>query len=746
MIRAAGGLAAALLLWSGGTAHAADVLVEAESFADPGGWVVDQQFMDIMGSPYLLAHGMGVPVAPARTQVEFPAPGTYHLWVRTKDWVPSHHPGIFKVVIDGVPAPTVFGNQGQGWIWQKGGTVEVRGKKVNLELSDLTGFDGRCDALYFTTEAAAVPPNEPGEKMEAWRRKLLGMPDVPPSAGQFDVVVVGGGISGTAAAVAAARLGCTVALIHDRPVLGGNNSPEVRVHTGGASSPIVSEINGAYGSNPQDPKWLKEPSGPTQTAERRQKVVDGEQNIKSFLGWHAIRATRQGNRIASVDAKNIQTNEERRFAAPVFIDSTGDGSVGAWVGAEFRVGREAKAEFNEPTAPDQADGMTLGTSLLWGTRETDHETKFPDVPWATEVSKDLAAASGNWTWEYGHYKDTIKDAEEIRDYLLRAIYGSWCTAHNVKDTAKYARTELAWVPYVGGKRESRRLMGDYLLTENDVLECKQFPDGVATGSWSIDLHYPKGYEFRTYAQMQRVKPYPIPYRCLYSKNVDNLMMAGRDVSVTHVALGTTRVMNTCGQMGVATGVAAAICKKHGTTPRGVYEKHLQELIDTLEKFGQKAGVVSGGGAGGGATPRAPGAYGMKIGTLDASAMRFTDGRELAGIPEAFLGLPYVTIERGPATAPAPGYAFMIDKPATVYIAVHQRGDAGLPAGWEKTDRKMTWTPGKGAQPDVFYSKAFPAGKVEIPGHAGKDGGNFGAPHLAVIGSKDVKVTEAKAEK
>ena len=163
------------------------------------------------------------------------------------------------------------------------------------------------------------------------------------------------------------------------------------------------------------------------------------------------------------------------------------------------------------------------------------------------------------------------------------------------------------MPYVGGKREARRLVGDYVLTENDVRAQAPFPDGVATGSWGIDLHYPTAqYDFRTTAPTAGVRPYPIPFRCLYSKNVENLMMAGRCMSVTHVALGSTRVMNTCGQMGVATGAAAHLCKAHATTPRGVYRDYLAELLEVLssDRIGRPAWPLPGRPARARLTPRA----------------------------------------------------------------------------------------------------------------------------------------------
>ena len=572
----------------------AELLVEAEGFTERGGWVVDQQFMDEMGSPYLLAHGLGRPAANAATTVTFPAAGEYRLWVRTKDWVPTHHPGRFEVLLHGKPAGKVFGASGKGWDWEDAGTVSLPAGQVKIELRDLTGFDGRCDALYFTADLNARPPLRADTAMAAWRRKLLGLPAAPPSAGSFDVVVVGGGIAGTAAALAAARLGSRVALVQDRPVLGGNNSPEVRVHTGGAASHVIREIDGGYGHAPGAWAWWEEPSKPTAAAWRRQKVVDAERNIVQFLGWHAYGVVKDANAIAAVDARDILTGRELRFAAPVFIDCTGDGSVGFWAGADYRTGREARSEHDEPTAPVKADKMTLGTSILWGSRDAGKGVDFPDVPWATEASKGLAATSGNWTWEYGHWLDTVGDAEEIRDHLLRAIYGAFAAAKRAgrdggRPTGRpTANLELGWVGYVGGKRESRRLLGDHILTERDVRSGRRFPDAVATGSWSIDLHYPKGYDFRTYCTQSGVRPYPIPFRCLYSRNVGNLLMAGRDVSVTHVALGSTRVMNTCGQMGVAAGAAAHLCAKHNTTPRGVYAKHLAELLEIVTvRFGQK---------------------------------------------------------------------------------------------------------------------------------------------------------------
>jgi hypothetical protein len=550
-------------------AAADQVLVEAESFAQPGGWVVDPQFVETMGSPYLLAHGMGAPVTDAVTTVNFPANGEYRVWVRTRDWAenPTNHPGSFRVAVGSQIMPNTLGTSGRGWVWQEAGYAEISAGPVVLRLIDQTGFDGRCDALFFTTDYLQTPPTQT-VALASWRRELLGIPATP-AVTNFDCVVVGGGISGTCAALAAARRGLKVALVHDRPVLGGNASQEIRVHTMGVVwGQIVGEVNTAGYPNGSDQSIAYDT--------RRQQVVAAETNLTVFLNWRAFAVQTNGNRIISVSARHNQSVRELQFAAPVFIDCTGDGWLGYWAGARFRMGREAASEFNESLAPATPDRMTMGNTLQWYTRTAVGPVAFPAVPWAMDVAHDLSATFGDWEWEYGMHLDTIYDAEQIRDHLLKAIYGSFA---NAKAQVGNENRELAWVAYVAGKRESRRLMGDYVLTENDLRNHPDFSDAVAQGSWSIDLHYPASttYDFLSTANQVGIARYWVPYRCLYSTNIDNLLMAGRCLSATHVGLGSPRVMNTCGQMGVAVGGAAYLCKKFNTTPRGVYQSHLSDL-------------------------------------------------------------------------------------------------------------------------------------------------------------------------
>ena len=562
------------------------VLLEIESFQNKGGWVVDQQFIPSMGSPYLLAHGMGEPVENASTVVVFPESGRYYFWVRTKDWVPDRPetPGTFKIIFDGKEFKTTFGVN-EGWQWILAGRVKVgSSNQLKIELKDETGFEGRCDAIYFSKDKNNFPPFEL-EEMSVWRKEKLGIPP-PGNAGNFDLVVVGGGLAGCGAAVAAARQGIKVALINDRPVLGGNASKEIRVHTEGLEFyTIVQELSTVWYPNGD--------AGAIAATDTIEMVVRAEKNISVFPNTRAFTVHKTGNKIISVDCFHTETHKETRFEAPLFVDATGDGWIGYWAGCEVKMGRESKDEFNESLAPEKGDGMTMGNSILWNSIEVETPVNvdpeipitvgFHEVPWAMEVAKDYNATRGEWFWEYGLLMNTIYDAEEIRDHLFRAIYGNW---YNVKQDPKNANLQLKWIAYVAGKRESRRIMGDYVLKESDVINRPDFEDGFVEEVRAIDIHYPRGgkYDFLTEAQFTKIEQYEIPYRCLYSKDIDNLFMAGRCFSATHVGLGSPRVMHTTTQMGVVVGYAAAVCKENNCSPRDVYKYHLETMRTRLDKI------------------------------------------------------------------------------------------------------------------------------------------------------------------
>lgn len=582
--------------------RAADLFVEAESFSHKGGWVVDQQFMDLMGSSYLLAHGLGEPVEDAHTEVTFPASGTYYVYVRTYNWTSpwkdGEGPGKFSLSVGNKKLLSPLGAEGSAWTWQAAGKVSVRNLKTILKLHDLTGFDGRCDAIYFTTEEGQMPPSDIKE-LEAFRRKALGLPDTPALAGQYDLVVVGAGIAGMSAAVSAARLGCKVALINDRPVVGGNNSSEIRVHLGGRieAGPykelgnLQKEFGPTRGGNAQPAEYYED-----------QKKLDwlaNEKNITLFLNYRAIDVAKEGNKITSVTARHIESGKELQFQAPLFSDCTGDGTIGFLAGADYRMGREARSEFGESTAPETADKMTMGASVQWYSVDNKRPSAFPYFNYGIGFNDKNCekVMMGEWTWETGMNFDQITDFERIRDYGLLVVYSNWShLKNNMKENSQYRNRKLGWVAYVSGKRESRRLMGDYILKEDDLRKYVTHEDGTAATTWSIDLHYPDpantthfpGREFKSIAKHINIYPYPIPYRCLYSRNIDNLFMAGRNISVTHVALGTVRVMRTTGMMGEVVGMASSICKKYGISPRTVYHSHLDELKKLMQEgTGQK---------------------------------------------------------------------------------------------------------------------------------------------------------------
>jgi hypothetical protein len=590
-----------------GTSNPRQVLIEAESFNSLGGWVIDQEFADQEGSPFLLAHGMGTPVSDAHTNIVIPEAGAYRVWVRTRDWVAQWNapgaPGRFKLIINGKSLQTTFGTEGAKWHWQDGGKIDLPKGKVALALHDLTGFEGRCDAILFAADTSFLPPHD-GPELAAFRKRALNIAAVPEEAGPFDLVVAGGGIAGSTAAISAARLGLKVAMIQDRPVLGGNGSSDVRIALGGlinlppypALGEVVAELDPGHPGNAQTAADYGD--------EKKLAVVRAEKNIRLFLNTRVFAVEKQGNRIAAVIAKDVMSSRELRFCAPLFADCTGDGSIGYLAAADYRYGRESQAETGEPLAPVTADRFVNGASVLWYSEDAGKAVPFPETPWALPFNDQSAqdATRGDWDWETGQNRDQIADFESIRDHAFRAIYGNWSFQKNHSASkAKYENLRLGWVGYIGGKRESRRLLGDVVLKQQDIIGQRAFPDACVTATWDIDLHVPEaknaaqfpGEEFRTVAHFGKKTPYAVPYRCFYSRNIDNLFMAGRNISVTHVALGTVRVMRTTGMMGEVVGMAAAIAIKHDTTPRGVYLSYLLELKETMMRgVGKSAPALS----------------------------------------------------------------------------------------------------------------------------------------------------------
>jgi hypothetical protein len=371
--------------------------------------------------------------------------------------------------------------------------------------------------------------------------------------------------------------------------LGGNASSEIRVHT-----------LGIYGNFERILKKLDTEHYPNGSPEahkdqiKRDKNVKGYDNISLFLNWRAYDAKAVENKINYVDARQTATGERIRFEAPLFVDSTGDGWIGFWAGAEFSYGRESVDQYGEEWeehgelwSPKQPDNAVMGSSVLWRSYEEDKPQDFPEVPWAMPVARDYAKVKGEWQWEFSRNDlNQIDDAEEIRDHMLRAIYGSF---GNAKKLPENANRKLEWVSYLVGKRESRRLVGDYIFTLNDAKTGRTFADGVVEETREVDVHYQtvledeKNPDFISEALFYKTPKYYIPYRSLYSKNISNLFMAGRNFSTSHVGLGGPRVMRTTGQMGAAVGFAASLCKKYDVEPRDIYTGYLEEYMNLIEE-------------------------------------------------------------------------------------------------------------------------------------------------------------------
>ena len=584
--------------------------IDAGQFESYGGWELDTFFTDLAAaSGYLLANRLiGPPVDDAVTTVTIPESGCWHLWVRARNWLPEHSPGQFKVLVNGKESDHVFGAAASDqWMWESGGAYELSGGKTELRLQDLTGHLSRVSSLILTRDETYRPPQDRDAMLQE-RARLSGISLLPADRGSFDVVVVGGGPAGVPAAIAAARNGCRVALIHDRPVLGGNASLELMVPPNGAArhgtfdreTGIIEEIRceGCIHSPRKD-------HGKVSYA--MEFVVANEPNITLFLNENADKVTTAGNKIRAVESHNTLTGERSVYRGETFIDCTGDGWIGYYAGADYRLGREARSEFNEAFAPEEADKKTMSGTLSNGATKDGYfyyvvERKKPvefSLPkWGVKIPnperfmdkrKGESAFNIGASWfEYPGDVDDLYGQEEARDYLYRIVAGIWDFFKNHwAEKEKAANFELLDIPTKLGMRETRRLMGDHILNQNEVEKAELFEDRVAYAGWTLDVHHPDGVMgYERFTAYKRVPVNHIPYRSLYSKNINNLLFAGRNGSFSAVALGAVRVEVTCSSMGQAAGTEAALCKKHDCSPREIYKRHLKGLQQQLLKDDQ----------------------------------------------------------------------------------------------------------------------------------------------------------------
>lgn len=450
-----------------------------------------------------------------------------------------------------------------------------------------------------TANAADPADKAPDRSADRWLQVATGKMIKPHRTRtvECDVAVLGGGMAGMCAAVAAARNGARVVLVQDRPVLGGNASSEIRVHVNGVNhlrpnglpereTGIIEEIllHNRF-LNPQEsyPVW----------DHVLYDFIVREPNIELMLNTQALEAIMDGNRIVAARCWQMTTETQITVRAGQFVDCSGDGLLAATAGALYRTGREASSEFNEKYAPKVADGWQMGASLLLQGRDMGHPVPYEPPSYVIKYEGEKSHpgrkinnfTDGYWWVEIGSEFDIIAEREKNRHKLMGYLHGVW---DYIKNSGKYpesANYALEWVGSLPGRRESRRFIGDYILSERDLTEHRHFEDAVAYGGWSLDEHNPGGIENLkeppSYFHEKFAQVYEIPYRCLYSKNIANLLFAGRNISQTHIALSSSRVMATCATMGQAAGTAAALCVRKGVSPRDIARHHVNELQEQL---------------------------------------------------------------------------------------------------------------------------------------------------------------------
>ena len=410
-----------------------------------------------------------------------------------------------------------------------------------------------------------------------------------------DICVVGGGLSGLIAAVSAARHGAKVLLMQDRPMLGGNASSEIRMWVRGAAglenreTGIIQELEleNIY-RNPSMKYNLWDSV--------LYELAINEPNLTLLLNCSCLGCEMKDRQIASVTGWQLNTYLFHTVQAKIFLDCSGDSILAPLSGARYRMGREARAEFDEYAAPENADKCTMGSSVLIQARQTDHACPFtppsfaccyPDDESMYLKNHDIIGTGVNFWWiELGGEDDTILDGQRINEELLRMAYGVWDHIKNHGDHGM-ENWELEWIGFLPGKRESRRYEGPWILSQRDLEEGRHFEDAVAFGGWTMDNHNPKGMKFMGYSSVHITPkvPYEIPFRCLYSVNVPNLMFAGRNISATHMAMSSTRVMATCSVIGQAAGTGAALAIRHGCLPKDVTAHYIKELQQQLLEDG-----------------------------------------------------------------------------------------------------------------------------------------------------------------
>ena len=577
--------------------------IDAVDFDGYGGFVIETQFVREMGQPYLMANGVGEAVEPAFVKFSVNEDGAYRFFVRTKNWYTECAPDGLILEVDGKRSEHVLAKMNvSGWYFEIGTDFNLEKGEHTLKIYDTTGWFGRFSCVVITNDLDFVPSRELSV-LKKQRALIKGAPVSVTDLGEYDLVVVGGGVGGIVTAVTASRYGLKTALINDRPKLGGNAAEEANValdgtaHRGYHELGVVMEI-----------KNYKLAKG-VSYSDAFLHFVSAEKNLTFYQNMLLTGALTEGDEIKEISLTSTLDLKEYKLRADRFVDATGDAWLGYYAGASYRVGREARFEYGESLALSQADSRTmsgcntgsdpegLGSTVCgYFASERERDVPFVAPQWAIKLPEGDALArtpdkihKGMWWLELSTDYDDLFESEFVRDSMIRLSVGYFDWLKNSwSEKEKAKKLALDKICTYNAKRESRRLVGDYVLSENDYREGVTHSDTVGYVGWEIDLHHDKGIfsgKEGEYFAGRKIPISEIPFGVLYSKDVKNLLMTGRCISATHVAMGATRVQMTSGALGQVVATAVYLCKKHGVTPREIRSGHIDELQQLLLKDG-----------------------------------------------------------------------------------------------------------------------------------------------------------------
>ncbi len=576
--------------------------IDATDFDDYGGFILETQFVREMGQPYLLANGTGYPISPSTVKFSVNEGGMYRFYIRTKNWCHEHNPDGLVLEVDGLLSEhTCSEAHARDWYFEIGADFMLNAGEHTLKVHDTKGWFARFACVIITNDYDFTPSKELAV-LKKQRASIKGVSLAVTDRGRYDIIVVGGGVGGIVTAITSARHGLKTALINDRPKLGGNAAEEANVtlegaaHRGYHETGVVLELKNYREKNKIS--W----------SAAFEKFAYQEENLDIFANMLLKDAVTENDHITDIFTVNTHDLSEYKFSADMFVDGTGDGWLGYYAGASYRIGREAKFQHNESFAPNIADGNTMSgcatgtatrlTQTICGylAEETSSKVEFTAPSWAFKLPEgDFLGRTptrldmGAWWLEMPNDYDDVFECEFVRDSMFRMAVGYFDWLKNSwSECEKASNYKLKLLGTYNAKRESRRIIGDYIMTENDYVENQSYFDSVCYCGWNIDVHHVGGIfsgQEGKFTANKKIPITPIPFGSLYSKNIDNLMMVGRCISTTHVGLGPVRVQLTAGIMGQAVATAAYLCKKYVTDPRGVRNNYIDELQQLLIKDG-----------------------------------------------------------------------------------------------------------------------------------------------------------------